>query len=98
MRGAMDCFARKDDLRVRFSKRLAEEVRAFQPVSPGEFNRLGNSNPHARDNLWLARAGMQRDRGSVERQAVVPVGNPERLRQLARTRAQRSLIVQSPPA
>src|SRR6266403_2001008 len=80
------------------SKPLAEEFRTFQPVSPGQLDGLGDADPQPGDNVRFARAGMQRDRGNIERQAVMLIANPERFRQLARTRAQRSLVMQSAPA
>ena len=61
------------------SKRLAEEFRALQPVSPGQLDRLGDADPHAGDDFGLARPRMQRDRRRVERQPVMRVGDAERL-------------------
>ena len=39
----------------RSSKRLAEEFRALQAIPPRQFDRLGNADPHARDDLRLCR-------------------------------------------
>src|SRR6266436_8729313 len=77
------------------SKRLAEEFRALQPISPRQLDCFGNADPQPRDDVWFFRARMQRDWRGVQRQAVVLVGNPKRFGQLARPRAQQSLIVQS---
>ena len=41
---------------------------------------------------------MQCERSRIERQRIVLVGDPERFGQLARTRAQRFLVMQSAPA
>src|SRR5712671_4566572 len=69
----------------RSSKRLAQKLRIFQPVSPGQLDCLGEADPQPGDDIRLARAGMQRDRGSIQRQAVMLITDPERFRQLART-------------
>src|SRR6202163_5090860 len=90
-----DPLARNDGLMPRSSNRLAEKFRALQPISPRQFDRLGNADPQPRDDVRFCRARVQRDRWDVERQAVVLVGNPKRFRQLARPRAQQSLIMQS---
>src|SRR6476659_722410 len=85
-------------LPLRSSKRLAEKSRALQSVSPGQFGSFRNADPRACDNVRLVRPGVQRDRGRVQRQAVTRIGDAERLRQLARSRAQRSLVMQSAAA
>src|SRR5216684_1970021 len=77
------------------SKRLAEKFRALQPISPRQFDRFGNTDPQPRNDVRFFRTRMQRDGRGVQRQAVVLVGNPKRFRQLARPRAQQSLIMQS---
>src|SRR6266581_7875111 len=83
------------DLMLWPSKRLAEEFRALQPISPRQLDRFGNADPQPRDDVWFFRTRMQRDWRGVERPAVVLVGNPKRFGQLARPRAQQSLIMQS---
>jgi hypothetical protein len=80
------------------SKWLAQKSRTFQPITPREFDRLGNPDPHACHDLGFCRARIQRDRRSIQGQCIMRVGDPERLRHFARTRAERSLIVQFPPA
>src|SRR5437016_7812620 len=90
--------ARNDGLMLRSSKPLTEKFRALQPVSPGQLDCPGDADPQPGDDIRFARAGMQRERGSIERQAVMLIANPKRFRQLARTRAQRSLVMQSAPA
>src|SRR5882672_12736488 len=77
------------------SKRLAEEFRALQPISPRQLDRFGNADPQPRDDVRFFRARMQRDGRGIQRQAVVLVGNPKRYGQLAWPRAQQSLIMQS---
>src|SRR5258708_17024226 len=67
-----DPLARNDGLMLSSSKRLAEKFRTFQPVSPGQLDRLGEADPQPGDDVRLARAGMQRDRGSIQRQARLP--------------------------
>src|SRR3981189_1560959 len=77
------------------SKRFTEEFRALQPISPRQFDRFGNADPQPRDDVRFFRARIQRDGRGIQRQAVVLVGNPKRFGQLARPRAQQSLIMQS---
>ena len=61
-----------------WSKRLAQKLRTLQPISPWQFNRLGEADPNAGDDLRLARPRMQRDRRRIERQPVMRMGDPER--------------------
>src|ERR1700730_5591936 len=82
----------------RSSKRLTQKPRTLQPISPGQLDRLGDPDAYARGDLRFVRARMQRDRRFVERQAIMRAGDAECLRQLARTRAQRPLVMQSAPA
>src|SRR6266851_8371112 len=83
---------------LRSSKWFAEKFRIFQAVSPGQLDCLGDADPQTGDDIRFARAGMQCDWENIERPAVMLIANPERFRQLARTRAQRSLVMQSAPA
>src|SRR6266849_3968791 len=57
-----------DALKLWSSKPPAQKFRTFQPVSPGQLDCLGDADPQPRDDIRLARAGVQRDRGSIERQ------------------------------
>src|SRR5258708_4854875 len=91
-------FARNDGFMPSSSKPLAEKSRALQPISPGKFDRFGNADPHARDDLRFVRARVQRDRRLVERQFAVRDGDPERLGHLAQAPAQRTLLLPSAPA
>jgi hypothetical protein len=79
------------------SKRLAQELRAFQAVSPWQIDGFGYSNPNACDDVGFARARVQTDRRSIYRQFVMSVADAERLRQLAWSRAQQSLVAQFAP-
>src|SRR2546423_8207474 len=98
LRGAKrSAFApRNDGLRLRSSKRLAEEFRILQSISPWQFDGFCNADPHACDDVRLMGRGMQCDRRAIERQAAMHIGDAEGFRQLARTRAQRPLVMQSP--
>src|SRR5207248_9487891 len=80
------------------SRPLTATLLALPPVSPGQLDCPGDADPQPGDDMRFARAGMQRERGTIERQAVMLIANPKRFRQLARTRAQRSLVMQSAPA
>src|SRR5260370_26762861 len=66
-RDGLLCFARNDVLILCWSKRLAQEFRAFQSISPWQFNRLGKADPYPRDEVRLLRPRMQRDRRRVAR-------------------------------
>ncbi len=84
------------------SKRLAQEFRTLQPVSPRARRSapfLVSPHPHARDDLKLAITRVQGERGSIERQPIVGVGNAERFGQLAGPRTERTFVVEeaSPP-
>ena len=79
--------ARNDGLMLRSSKPLTEKFRALQPVSPGQLDCPGDADPQPGDDIRFARAGMQRERGRIERQAVMLIADPKRFRQLARTRS-----------
>src|SRR5258708_12253521 len=64
-RDGLLCFARNDVLILCWSKRLAQEFRAFQSISPWQFNRLGKADPYPRDEVRLLRPPMQRDRRGI---------------------------------
>src|SRR5258706_10612004 len=80
------------------SKRLAEKFRAFQSIPPRQFDSLGKADPHATDDVRFGRARMQCDWWHVEGQFALLDRNGKRFAQLARPGAERSLVVQSPPA
>src|SRR5260370_38956368 len=90
-----DVFA---SLAMTASKRLAEKSRTLQPISPGQLDRFLNPDPQPRPDRNLADPRMKRDRRGVECEAIVLIGDAERLGQLARSRAQRPPLVQSAPA
>src|SRR6202049_520623 len=48
------------------SKRLAEKFRTLQSISPRQFDRFGNADPHPRDDVRFFHARMQRDGRGVE--------------------------------
>src|ERR1700729_2659978 len=79
-------------------ERLTEKARAFQAVAPGLFDRLGDADARAGDDLHLVRARKQRERRLVEGQAVLGVGDPQRLADPARTGAKQPLIGNATPA
>src|SRR6266576_1577435 len=80
-----DPLARNDSLMLRSSKPLTEKFRALQPISPGQLDCPGDADPQPGADIRFARAGMQRDRGGIERQAVMLIANPKRFRQPTRT-------------
>src|ERR1700687_3156821 len=73
-------------------ERLAEKPRAFQAVAPRLFDRLGDADARAGDDLHLVRAGKERERRRVEGQAVLGVGDPQRLADPARPGAKQPLV------
>src|SRR5260370_1788488 len=91
------CFARNDVLILCWSKRLAQEFRAFQSISPWQFNRLGKADPYPRDEVRLLRPRMQRDRRGAERQFASAGGGSKGFAQLSGPPAQRSHVPPDPP-
>src|SRR5258708_31787022 len=77
-RDGLLCFARNDVLILCWSKRLAQEFRAFQSISPWQFNRLGKADPYPRDEVRLLRPRMQRDRRRAEGQNALAAGGSAR--------------------
>ena len=80
------------------AKRLAQKPRALQPEAPRVLDRLGDADARADGDLRRVLARAQLERRPVERQAVVAVGDAERLAQFARPRAQRPLVRQAAPS
>src|ERR1700685_1275598 len=79
-------------------ERLAEKARAFQAIAPGRFDRLGDADARSDDNLLLVRAREERERRFVEGQAVLGVGDPQRLADPARAGAKQPLIGHAAPS
>ena len=77
------------------TKRPAQERRAGEPVAP---RKLGCArDPHARagDDVDGLLRRLQLERRAVEGEAVVRTGDPERLAQAARARAETAILVQA---
>src|SRR5580704_14386761 len=79
-------------------ERLTEKARAFQAVAPRLFDRLGNADAPAGDNLHLALAGKERERRRVKRHAVLGVGDPQRLTDPAGAGAKQLHVGDAAPA
>src|SRR5580704_10074317 len=79
-------------------ERLTEEARAFQAIAPGLFHRLGDADARSGDNLHLVRARKEREWRCVEGQAVLGVGDPQRLADPARAGAKQSHVGDAAPA
>src|SRR5450759_37204 len=60
-------------------ERLAEAHRDIEPITPRFFDRLGDADAHAAHNIGVIRTRTQLERRPIERQAVVEVGDAERL-------------------
>src|SRR5215213_9314924 len=72
------------------SKRLAQKLRSLDPISPRQLDRLGNSDPHAGDDLGFAEPRMQGEWRRIQRQRIMFDGDAERLAELAGPRTQRA--------
>src|ERR1700756_5400930 len=79
-------------------ERLAEKARAFQAVAPRFFDRLGDADARSGDNLHLALAGKERERRRVDGQAVLGVGDPQRLADPAGAGAKQPHVGDAAPA
>src|SRR5664279_6048339 len=79
-------------------ERLAQKPRALQPITPRLFDSLRDADAHAAHNVGLSLARAQFERRSIERQAVVTVGDADRLAQFARARAEQPLVGHAAPA
>src|SRR6266849_4918094 len=80
-----DIVAAISSLRKRLAReRPAEEFRAFQPVSPEQLDRLGNSDPHACDDVQCIRARMQRDPSLRPMRLFIAARNRLKMRLAAR--------------
>src|SRR5580693_6134841 len=77
---------------------LAKKARAFQAIAPGRFDRLGDADARSDDNLHLVGAREERERRLVERQAVLGVGDPQRLAHPARAGAKQPLVGDAAPS
>src|ERR1700722_2612243 len=79
-------------------ERLTEKARAFQAVAPRLFDRLGDADARAGDDLHLVGARKERERRLVEGHAVLGVGYPQCLADPAGTGAKQPLIGNATPA
>src|SRR5579862_5822998 len=79
-------------------ERLTEKARAFQAVAPRLFDRLGDADARSGDNLHLALARKERERRRVEGQAVLVVGDPQRLADPAGPGAEQPHVDDATPA
>src|SRR5258708_32071034 len=75
-RDGLLCFARNDVLILYWSKRLAQEFRAFQSISPWQFNRLGKADPYPRDEVPLCGRACSAIAGGSQRQSLFFVVTP----------------------
>src|SRR6202042_1633350 len=73
-------------------ERLTEKARAFQAVAPRIKKRLGDANARSGDDLYLVRAGKERERRRVEGEAVLGVDCPQCLADPAGAGAKHPLI------
>ena len=73
----------------RLLERLAQKPRPFEAITPRRIDRLGDADPWAGDDLGLPHSRPQLERRPVQRQPVMLDGHAQRLRQFARSRAQR---------
>src|SRR5580700_5468314 len=76
---------------------LTEKARAFQAIAPGRFDRLGDADARSGDNFHLVRAREERERRLVEGQAVLGVGDPQRLADPAGAGAKQPLVGDAAP-